>query len=365
MVSARIRTIAAIAAPLLIPFVGTTPVASAAASSDVAQWPGGLRGVSTISASHAWAVGNTQTTGFLLYWNGIQWKKSSLVLPGRASELHSVDARTANDIWVVGYYFPDSSSRLLSLIEHWDGTGWRLVRAPASSRELYSVSADSATDAWAAGFGARAAVLLHWDGSRWSKHVAKAACCRILRQFSAVEAVSPTDAWAVGSTGGRVPTFLTMHWDGVAWRRVPSALPGREKVDGELLSVSATSSSDVWAVGNYTTTEPRLRFYNFIEHWDGHVWRQTTSPTGDQGAAIFYGVSAATPVDAWVVGYRLRPSRTVTDRWDGDEWVEVDSPDPGLLFAVDASSSSNAWAVGGRMGRTLIERWDGHTWRES
>ncbi len=362
MVKKRRRLAVAVVAPLvglLVAWTLTTPARAATAESS--EGFGQVIGVSTVPSGLAWAVGNRGIKGFLVYWTGSEWKDSALVLPGRASELDAVDARTAQDIWAVGYYYPDGSSHQVTLIEHWDGSAWHRVPAPGPTRYLMSVSADSRTDAWAAGNGPRGAVLIHWDGQHWTSSRNKGCGICTIRGLRSVTAISPKDAWAVGYTGGGTSTFLTMHWDGVGWHRVPSALPGGREVEGELQSVSAASDTDVWAVGNFI--DAQVNFHSFTEHWDGTRW--TRVPSAIPGAPkepILYGVAAVSAGDAWTAGYWLRPSRTLTYHWNGSRWTDVESPDPGLFLAVDASSSSNAWAVGSVGGRMLMEHWDGHTW---
>jgi hypothetical protein len=63
-----------------------------------------------------------------------------------------------------------------TVIEHWNGTSWRVVTSPNTDAGsvLNSISAISPTDIWAAGCGAcggvggGAALIEHWDGTSWS-----------------------------------------------------------------------------------------------------------------------------------------------------------------------------------------------------
>jgi hypothetical protein len=53
-----------------------------------------------------------------------------------------------------------------TVIEQWNGTAWKQVRAPAG--EFRSVAAISARDAWAAGYsGVNQALILRWNGTSW------------------------------------------------------------------------------------------------------------------------------------------------------------------------------------------------------
>ena len=69
-----------------------------------------------------------------------------------------------------------------------------------------------------------------------------------------------------------------------------------------------------------------------------------------------------------VAGYtRGATAKTVILRWNGMAWTQVPSPSPGATFnylsSVAATSTTNAWAVGGSDNGTLILHWNGTTWR--
>ena len=94
------------------------------------------------------------------------------------SELHSVAAVSANDVWAVG---SSSDGKLPSrtLIQHWDGAQWTIVSSPNPDNqfnELRGVAAISANNVWAVGYrgGTKSETpietfILHWDGARWSQ----------------------------------------------------------------------------------------------------------------------------------------------------------------------------------------------------
>jgi hypothetical protein len=141
-----------------------------------------LRGVSAVSATDAWAVGDyvNDNTGaddtFILHWNGTKWSKVASPNPSPSyNYLFGVSAESATDVWAVGQ---DFTSTYDTLILHWDGTNWSKVNSPSPSMGgnfLSGVSADSGTDAWAVGQDWNHAntglnpLVLHWDGSSWSK----------------------------------------------------------------------------------------------------------------------------------------------------------------------------------------------------
>jgi len=142
-----------------------------------------LNGVSAIGQGHAWAVGNNpqSTTGpgqtLVLQWNGTFWPRVPSPDAGAgANALTGVSAVSTTDVWAVGDSQPNvSSGALRTLILHWDGTAWSQSSSPnasPASNVLSGVSADSATDAWAVGYylskGVRYALILHWNGTAWS-----------------------------------------------------------------------------------------------------------------------------------------------------------------------------------------------------
>jgi hypothetical protein len=88
-----------------------------------------------------------------------------------------------NDVWAAGYYTQDVNSTrpALTLIEHFDGTSWKIVTSrnvgPNSvyqSNQFYGITAVSASDIWAFGSffaadgsGQQATLVEHYDGTTW------------------------------------------------------------------------------------------------------------------------------------------------------------------------------------------------------
>ncbi|HEX9035172.1 MAG TPA: hypothetical protein VF834_25300 [Streptosporangiaceae bacterium] len=186
-----------------------------------------------------------------------------------------------------------------------------------------------------------------------------------------VSAVTPTDAWAIG--------FNTeiLHWNGGNWSRVNSSSP-RAAV---LNAVSADSGSDAWAVGFYTRSTGSPAEHTLTEHWNGKAWSVVRSPVlGYLGTQLF-AVTALSRNDAWAVGQYCAPQRcfnsgvksqTLILHWNGIRWTRVTSPSPcggnNSLAGVAAVSASAAWAVGSCTSATtastrpLLLRWNGVRW---
>ncbi len=113
------------------------------------------------SATSAWAVGYDGYNGnfrtLIQRWNGTRWA----VVPSPSigpldSVLSGVATQSATSAWAVGYTSVNVPPRIYhrALIEHWNGSTWRVVRTPragASDSDLWGVTALSATNAWAVG----------------------------------------------------------------------------------------------------------------------------------------------------------------------------------------------------------------------
>jgi hypothetical protein len=298
---------------------------------------GDVGAVSALSAGDAWAVGSYRAKGsadkdLAMHWNGIAWTKTPVPSPGKApvtDALNSVSAQSPDNVWAVG----GGTTRSAQLILHWNGTAWSRapLRLPAGFKggELLGVDALSRTDAWAVGDYYTSAdvgktLVLHWEGTRWTQVASPSVHSD--NSLSAVTALSATDAWAVGTDGAR--QTLVLHWNGTRWSRVPSPSPG---------------GTSAWAVNTLS------------------------------------GVSALSPTDAWAVGVYQHPSptrhaepKTLVLHWDGTRWTQAATPalPNSDLTGVAALSPTRAWAVGGEggnrdLGNTLILSWNGTSWRRT
>ena len=247
-----------------------------------------LNGVNAVSGTNAWAVGEyvDDTTHahdtLILHWNGTKWSKVTSPNPGtQYNVLQAVRAVSAQNAWAVGNYVDDQGA-YRTLILHWNGTKWSRVKSPdpsAGDSELNATSGASPTNGWAVGHfyytpGLQYATLtVHWNGHAWSK-VASPSPGSSRNELTSVRAITVGDAWAVGQfldDGLDIYRTLALHWNGTKWSQVKTPNPG--DAGNSLAGVNATSSTDVWAVGQYSTgtgtpTE------TLILHWNGHTWVQ-------------------------------------------------------------------------------------------
>ena len=172
-----------------------------------------LEGVSAVSAKDIWAVGNVfagGTIGTLAeieHWDGTKWSLVNPANNGQNSPLYGVTAISANNVWAVGY---NSSTNVgQTLVEHWNGTSWSIVASPnvgMGSNALTAVTAVSANNIWATGnyyisTFVTQTLIEHWDGTQWSvvKSPNAGTSNNYLNGVSSVPGTS--DVWTVGSYG--------------------------------------------------------------------------------------------------------------------------------------------------------------------
>jgi hypothetical protein len=116
--------------------------------------------------------------------------------------IRDIEVVAPDDVWAVGWYFESGN---FGLIMHWNGEQWRILPSPdpESLTELQSVAAFSSEDAWVVGWGEdrrsekEGALLLHWDGTRWSigKYAERS------KTHLTDIAIAEGQAWAVGASG--------------------------------------------------------------------------------------------------------------------------------------------------------------------
>jgi hypothetical protein len=229
----------------------------------------------------------------------------------------------------------------LSLIEHWNGSAWTIVPSPSFGKHtdknnLADVAAISPSDAWAVGtfesISSFKAIILRWNGNRW--RAVRNACGHGL---TGIDAISSTDIWSTGGSD-------TCHWDGTRWTHFPAAPAPDGQSIVDMIDVSVAAHDAVWAVGNEASTcgEGQICFSGMIQHWNGTKWR-----VDEFAGESLKGVHAVTPTDVYAVGLGYGPAIV---HYDGANWASVPVPDLdpsyGDLDDVEATSYTDLWAVG-------------------
>jgi hypothetical protein len=326
--------------------------------------------VGALSADDIWAVGDTETRPtrtLAAHWNGTSWKRVSTPTRAHYATLNGVAVVTTEDAWAVGAY-EHRDGLGGGLIEHWNGSRWSMVpfEPPhAIGVTLSAVAEISSKDVWAVGLafladGTFAPVTEHYDGTSWSL-VPSWRPPEPGGYLTGVAAISADDVWAVGSIDDGLSATLVEHWDGSTWTHIASPNPGGRDEFNDLYGVTAVSSSDVWAVGGYTT--PKSHGKTLALHWDGRRWTQVPTPT-PHGSSDSLDAVDGSHADLWAVG--STGEAALIEHWNGSTWRPVSTPAPGhkSFGAVTSVSKRDAWAVGGDYWarQPVLEHWDGDVW---
>ncbi|HEY3483459.1 MAG TPA: hypothetical protein VGL02_31700, partial [Streptomyces sp.] len=273
---------------------------------------GDILAMTRLTSHVTWAAGLTATTsddgGTTLSpvvlakddRTGTGWQRVVTPADGVESRINAISAHGADDVWVVGDNQNDGPGPLGTpvLAEHWNGHSWKIASVPVdpnvSSANLLGVSTLSPTDAWAVGTTqARRGdqdiyntIIEHWNGRAWQ--AVKLPVDAGEANLFSITASGPNDVWAAGSLN-RQP--LVLHYDGKTWSQAPS-LPTTPD-EGEFNTVLANNPHDVWAAGDVGAASGPL-----VEHFDGHSWTRVTAP----GAGEIFA-TAQTPGGVAFVGY--------------------------------------------------------------
>jgi hypothetical protein len=379
--------------------VTPAPVGKVAAAS-AAGWAD----VTADSATDAWAV--YSESDLIEHWDGQSWSVSQ---PNRDKQssygrvLQGVAAVSPSAAWAVGFRTVRFSQTSMDnpsapLIESWDGTSWHVDRTPRLPRGswLNSVVAVAANDVWAVGVRAQRAargvinrtLIEHWDGSSWrvvpSPNIGRATY--VWRRFDwtpasdnelvSVAAVSADDIWAVGDAGRAVRRYkndhtlilspfkmapLAEHWDGTAWKLGPPApwtvhpSPYQNEIPSQdgFTDVTATAAGDVLALapsGGLFDHAPK-----HTPGWQltGSAWTPTYHARHQKDIWWAGAIIATDHHDAWIIGNQAPGSPTFDNfavwgvHWDGQHWSRTPRlPAGGELTAAATSGPDDIWVVG-------------------
>ncbi|HEV2372391.1 MAG TPA: hypothetical protein VGS19_09485 [Streptosporangiaceae bacterium] len=316
----------------------------------------GLTGIAVLGTGNAWAVGHYFGAGgrvrtMIEHWDGRRWRQVASRNPAADDSLTAVAAVSPADVWAVGSMSSGAPFSDRPLVEHWDGSAWRVVPAPGAGT-LIGLATAAADDVWAVGStvdGNKPVRTLaeRWDGTRW-RVVGSPNTGPYGNRLVAVSAASPSSVWAVGTADTKAGTgSLAEHWDGTRWSVVPIPQIG---LDDTLNAIASAGARDVWAVGAYDQQTPvGTVTYALTWHWDGTRWSAYPSP-GPTGDDVLEGVTAVSASDIWAVGTTAGDPARV-QRWNGHQWILQRSPYVhgalNLAAAVAASPATGVWIVGG------------------
>lgn len=239
----------------------------------------------TGGGSQVFAAGAIQTVDssdrtLVVHWAGDGWRRmGSRNRPG-ASDLYGITARSATDVWAVGSSSDNGFETTSTLIEHWDGQSWRIVRSPdpdQSQNELTHIAAGRDGALFAAGHTSTGTLLVRRVHGRWRTVATPTPSGYTGTYLEGLAVRSAHSVWLAGygqrsSDGASRP--LVEHWDGSRWTvyRVPNVPPD------SYLSDVAVGGGRVVAVG---TSFNDFGSNGIVEQFDGHAWSVVATPGSD------------------------------------------------------------------------------------
>jgi hypothetical protein len=165
-----------------------------------------------------------------------------------------------DDVWVGGWVLQVGTGPDGALLAHWDGSEWTWSNIwplmNSSSSSIEDIAAIASDDVWAVGddlnldTGLGEAVLLHWDGSAWTRFDAPVETMNV--ELRTVVARASDDVFAAGVAfntdfpGGGAPEAYVLHYDGVEWTRVENS---ELAVESQFFAGAIDGNDDLWLVG--------------------------------------------------------------------------------------------------------------------
>jgi photosystem II stability/assembly factor-like uncharacterized protein len=223
---------------------------------------------------------------------------------------------------------------------------WKLPEA-----SLYAVTA-RAQNAWAVGYWGT--ILRSSDGGRtWSQPDTPTA-----KSLFGISFADEKTGWAVGAAG----TILRSSDGGGSWTAQPveivDEMGDRRRLDTNLFSVAAISSTLAWAVGDLGMV---------LRTRDGEKWEQVAfdaASYADQNVPerLLNSVVFTSATDGWIAGEFATLLRTSDggETWIGQRQISG-APDDLYVFGLSAAAGGPAAAVG-LAGSVLVSSEAGALW---
>lgn len=312
-----------------------------------------LSAISCPAPSSCMAVGGgdnptdpSSLISLIMHWNGSTWR---VIRTGQSDNLPDVSCARMSRCLAVGTYLNFSDNARV-MVQAWNGRTWRLTspRAPADS--LASTSCAGPSFCMAVG-GSMAAT---WNGSRWTSvnpHAISGG------GFGSLSCTSRAFCMALGGQSG------SEVWNGRSWRAAPTLTPPGS-TGSSLSDVSCTGPAYCMAVGAYNIDEYDQVNYTLAEVWKGTRWRMLPTPNPGQDN-IFASVSCVIRAGCMAVAANFAA------RWNGTSWQVRPMPGSFASGSVDVSCPTlascmavgNYYNPGNGLHYDQAAVWNGKTWR--
>lgn len=179
----------------------------------------------------------------------------------------------------------------------------------------------------------------------------------------AASASSPTDIWAVGQS--------TIHYNGTTWTAYPAP-----QILGDNTSYLAgavdISPTLAWAGGTVNIGESNPG--QVIEQWNGTAWSVAQGPTfGAEDEPSIKAMASTSASDIWAIGSLLGNDGEqlyyLFEHYNGTSWTATtELSGDAFLLGASADATNDAWAVGfngpeNDTSRVLVMHYNGTSWK--
>lgn len=260
----------------------------------------------------------------------IEWTVDTLGVPGNF--LNDIWGLDENNVWAVGgVNLPEGDAVLIK----WDGTKWSPLPIPNGGfRGLYGFSAN---EIWCVGEISNRGYIAKWNGSVWEKDFGTNyfdSRGDTVYPLNAVWGSSPEDVWVVGDRG------TIVHWDGVQWEKEQNILTERPLTD-----IWGTSSKDIYAVAFSLILDSK------ILHYDGEEWIDITNslpqPAGNLRSMWIDKAQRGFVTGGWVLAF------------DNGSWKQINAGITAATFKVRGRDITDVILVGQE---SIVHHYNGTSW---
>lgn len=287
----------------------------------------------------------------------------SYQLDSGASDLQDVQPVARHSVWAVGSLQDGGADLRHAVALHWDGQNWTETPLPAPFQKADNPLGSSALSlvrsasgsVWAFGWakGGRARYALSWNGVTWSvSHEWDA-----YGDFTDAAVTAANSVWVFDDRPGPKAQVGTWHFDGVSWSRSNTSF--------HLIGAKALSRGDIWA----TALAPAgTDFRPTVAHWDGWQWRTVPTPSLRSAPGVQPALTAITATsgsNVWAVGYEAHDGAfaPVALHWDGARWRRADPQGTGYgLYSVTPDGRGGIWAAEGAGYRDGVIHFSANRW---
>jgi hypothetical protein len=238
-------------------------------------------------------------------------------------EVANIVAPGSHDAWLA-----DLRTDQTVVVHHWNGTRWRIVRAPAAmfTDEGVVMAANSAANAWIFTYtrpsiGGTDSVAWRWNGSAWQRSRLPAGVTIL-----AATAYGSDGVWAFGeldSVRGGVESYVA-RYNGHGWQRVPVPVLAS--------GVSSSSADDTWIVGQTDASLGSPTAAWAVANWTGTTWHVVTLPRirRAKGVALSRpGILALSRTSIWIDFELARDASgdgAAFLHYNGTSWMQLRVP---------------------------------------